>query len=344
MDTNIYNDKFHENRELITGKAAEKVLKIIHEIVNVNSIVDVGCGIGVWLNRASKIWKLEDYIGLDGGYIDKAMLLIPNERFIAINLENEIDQAIMKKKYDLAICLEVVEHLSLSRANLLVKELTELSDLVLFSGATVGQPGDGHINNQFISYWANEFKKNGYQAFDLIRPRIQNEMDIPHWYRNNILIYINKKSTLFDKMNMINTPPLLHTASEELYVRYYEANMLNELRLSVYEKWFDFICGGKSIKETLNNYNSIAIYGIGYFGKRLVKLLETEGIIIKFLIDQKVREYLDYDVFNPSVKIPHVDLIIITNCMDVEEIKNNINADSNTKIQSISELLKDNNY
>ena len=100
----------------------------------------------------------------------------------------------------------------------------------------------------------------------------------------------------------------------------------------------------KSIKETLNNYNSIAIYGIGYFGKRLVKLLETEGIIIKFLIDQKVREYLDYDVFNPSVKIPHVDLIIITNCMDVEEIKNNINADSNTKIQSISELLKDNNY
>ena len=49
-------------------------------------------------------------------------------------------------------------------------------------------------------------------------------------------------------------------------------------------------------------------------------------------------------VFNPSVKIPHVDLIIITNCMDVEEIKNNINADSNTKIQSISELLKDNNY
>ena len=49
MDTNIYNDKFHENRELITGKAAEKVLKIIHEIVNVNSIVDVGCGIGVWL-------------------------------------------------------------------------------------------------------------------------------------------------------------------------------------------------------------------------------------------------------------------------------------------------------
>ena len=42
--------------------------------------------------------------------------------------------------------------------------------------------------------------------------------------------------------------------------------------------------GGKSIKETLNNYNSIAIYGIGYFGKRLVKLLETEGIIIKFLI------------------------------------------------------------
>ena len=100
----------------------------------------------------------------------------------------------------------------------------------------------------------------------------------------------------------------------------------------------------KSIKETLNNYNSIAIYGIGYFGKRLVKLLETEGIIIKFLIDQKVREYLDYDVFNPSVKIPHVDFIIITNCMDVEEIKNNINADSNTKIQSISELLKDNNY
>ncbi len=97
------------------------------------------------------------------------------------------------KKYDLVESLEVAEHLSPSRADSFVEELTKLGDVILFSAAITGQGGVNHINEQMPSYWAKKFLRLGYVGIDCIRPQIWNNKQVEVWYRQNIFIYANSK-------------------------------------------------------------------------------------------------------------------------------------------------------
>jgi len=59
---------------------------------------------------------------------------------------------------DLALCLEVGEHLPPELGNRLVRLLSELSPTVVFSAASPGQGGIGHINEQPKEYWLTRFE------------------------------------------------------------------------------------------------------------------------------------------------------------------------------------------
>lgn len=59
---------------------------------------------------------------------------------------------------DLAICLEVGEHLPPELGDRLVRLLSELSSTVVFSAAPPGQGGIAHINEQPREYWMRRFE------------------------------------------------------------------------------------------------------------------------------------------------------------------------------------------
>lgn len=119
--------------------------------------------------------------------------------FIPFDFEtNEMDYP----ECDLSICLEVVEHISKERASLHVARMCKSSEVILFSGATPGQGGTGHINEQKQSYWVTEFEKNGFIPLDLIRPHIKANKEIPNYYKNNILLFV-KEEKLHEKSSKI---------------------------------------------------------------------------------------------------------------------------------------------
>lgn len=120
------------------------------------------------------------------------MLQIPSERFLSQNLNDPIS---LHRRFDLAISLEVAEHLPTANADGFVQTLTGLADVVLFSGAIPGQGGTHHVNEQWQDWWAKRFLSVGYVAHDLIRPAIWNASQIPVWYRQNVLLYA-KQGTL----------------------------------------------------------------------------------------------------------------------------------------------------
>jgi hypothetical protein len=115
------------------------------------SVIDIGGGVGNW-NNGNPNYYCVDY------RVPVNKLLIPADRYIECNLENDT----VGGRYDLAICLEVLEHISYIRAEALVEMLCNLSDRVLFSAAIPYQGGNGHINEQWQTYWAELFYKNGY--------------------------------------------------------------------------------------------------------------------------------------------------------------------------------------
>lgn len=168
--------------------AAREVLPLVIELCKPNSILDVGCGTGTWLKVAQEL-GISDIQGVDGNYVDRSMLKISTNHFHPHDLNTPFT---LDRKFDLAICLEVAEHLLPEAAEDLVSTLTKHSDLILFSAALPGQGGQHHINEQWPSYWQKLFAEAGYEMQDVIRMKIWNNPKIERWYRQNIFLVVNK--------------------------------------------------------------------------------------------------------------------------------------------------------
>ena len=127
--------------------------------------------------------------GIDGKWLKKDMLISNNFKLITHELENPIPAL---PEYDLAISLEVAEHLPEKRAISFIEDLCNLSNVVLFSAAIPNQGGDNHINEQWQSYWYGLFRDNNYLGFDIIRHQVWNDEQVKSWYKQNCLIYVHK--------------------------------------------------------------------------------------------------------------------------------------------------------
>lgn len=176
---------WYQERQARTQVAAREVLALLYSLHNFKRVIDVGCGIGVWLSVA-KEFGADVVIGLDGPHVPKNELVITDDEFVPcdLNCPPSSDQ-----KYDLCICLEVAEHLSKDRAKPFIEYLTGFSDCVLFSAAVPWQGGTGHLNEQWQSYWIDLFEKNGLDCYDVVRAKIWKNESIPYWYAQNTFLF-----------------------------------------------------------------------------------------------------------------------------------------------------------
>jgi hypothetical protein len=186
-----YTPAFYSVRHEESVRGAEAVLALVRQVLPpIKSAVDVGCGVGTWLSVLSET-GVDSVHGFDGSWVPCDELVIPRESFTTIDLETE---ALPRdERYDLAICLELAEHLPASAAADLVGALTRLSDFVLFSAAIPMQGGRRHINEQWPDYWAKLFADLGHVTFDTLRPQIWQDRSIPFWYRQNLLLFIRRE-------------------------------------------------------------------------------------------------------------------------------------------------------
>jgi cyclopropane fatty-acyl-phospholipid synthase-like methyltransferase len=185
----IYDENFYKSQRDESYLAAVHIIPQLLKFIEPKSVLDIGCGIGTWLNVFKNKYKVQEILGVDGDYVDQKMLQIDKQEFVPYNLEN-IFQA--PKKFDLATSLEVGEHIQEKYADNLVQSLVNASDFIMFSAAMPGQTGTNHINEQFPEYWAQKFISRGYVCIDCIRKAVWNNKEIEPWYRQNILVYIKK--------------------------------------------------------------------------------------------------------------------------------------------------------
>lgn len=184
-----YQDDFYEGLHSTTLHPANTVLDILLTCLpSVRSAVDVGCAVGSWL-MALKARGIDDIKGLDGEWVNTDLLEIPLECFSKIDLSKPFQ---LEKKYDLAMSLEVAEHLPASSADGFISSLTELSDFILFSAAIPFQGGTNHVNEQWLDYWSEIYTKKGFIGVDVIRKKIWHDPDIPFWYKQNLVLYVRE--------------------------------------------------------------------------------------------------------------------------------------------------------
>ena len=171
-----------------TLRSAEKIVPLVLSIVPARSVVDVGCGSGAWL-AVFQEHGIESILGIDGAHVDPGWLRIPPERFRALDLREPFQ---IQESFDLAVCLEVSEHLPPESAPALVRSLVALAPVILFSAAVPQQGGIGHVNEQWPSYWRELFEKERFRMLDVVRKEIWMDREIKFWYRQNLYLVVRE--------------------------------------------------------------------------------------------------------------------------------------------------------
>jgi SAM-dependent methyltransferase len=183
-----YTREFYAELQEGSRRSARQIVPLILQLVECSSVIDVGCGSGEWL-AVFKEFGVEEVLGIDGAYVDPNILQIPSEHFLARDLSKALN---LEHRFDLAMSLEVAEHLSHECAEIFVSSLTRLSEVVLFSAAVPFQEGTNHINERWPEYWVRLFRQNGFVVIDCLRRELWEDDDVDWWYRQNSLIFVNE--------------------------------------------------------------------------------------------------------------------------------------------------------
>jgi SAM-dependent methyltransferase len=185
-----YDESFFATCEAESSTSARQVVPLVVQLLSPKSVVDVGCGIGAWLVEFRNA-GVDDFLGIDGAYVNKSQLLIEQNRFVSHDLTQPLDiPASHRRQFDLAVSLEVAEHLDAKYAAQFVSGLASAAPAVLFSAAIPYQGGTHHVNEQWPTYWARLFAEHQFVAVDWVRPRLMNNPQVAYYYAQNSLLFI----------------------------------------------------------------------------------------------------------------------------------------------------------
>lgn len=240
---NIYNENsFGDGSGSL--RLAKVIMPVMLDLLQPKSVVDVGCGTGALLSVFHEHGL--DILGIDGDWISKDRLHIPQNFFQIEDLEKPV---LIGRTFDLAISLEVAEHLPESSAEIFIQTLTDLAPVVLFSAAIPYQGGLNHVNEQWPEYWVKLFAKKDYVSIDCIRKKIWGK-DVGWWYKQNTFLFVKKEklaanNKLQKELEQTEELPL-SIVHPKLYLRNAEdKSIINSI------KWLSGKL--KKIKKAINN-------------------------------------------------------------------------------------------
>lgn len=180
MKAVVYDHQFYETVRKGARSSADAVVPLVWPMLDrPQTVVDVGCGEGWWGKAFEELGC--DVLGIDSGSGAGRVL----GHFESRDLSRPFK---LPARAELAVCLEVAEHLPARRTRGFVSDLCQIADTVLFSAAIPGQGGHGHINEQWPAYWARLFEGHGYGCSGALRWVIWPDERVENWYRQNLLV------------------------------------------------------------------------------------------------------------------------------------------------------------
>lgn len=187
----IYNNRFFKRIDQLTAPSAKNVIRILYDEFKPRSVLDVGCGTGIYLSHFKE--KGVSVLGVDASDAVLEKLKINRDEIIISDIRKGFKPP---KKYNLCICLELAEHIPKSNSKALVEILTDSSDTIVFTAAPPGQGGQNHINEQKREFWIKLFWDCGFYYETAITNKIAQQFQ-----HNHVLWYLEKNLFIFKKKN-----------------------------------------------------------------------------------------------------------------------------------------------
>lgn len=188
-DLGIYDEFFFSTNQWEGLRHAEWLVPLLQDIFHPKSLVDVGCGTGHFGPKCEQLGI--SYVGLEGSAAGV-------ERALAPVIQHDLRQLWPGRvKFDLALSIEVAEHIEGEFAGTFVDTLCALADTVVMTAAPPGQGGLKHVNEQIQPYWEELFAARGFERDPLtgiqlvlgIREAQMNGHHAATWFAPNIMCF-----------------------------------------------------------------------------------------------------------------------------------------------------------
>ena len=176
-------------------RRAERIASTILNDFRPTCVIDVGCGTGALLealrDRGCEVLGLE-YSEVALKYCHSRLL-----RVAKFDLEKDIFRD--NRTFDVAISMEVGEHLPEKVADRYVDLLTRLSQVIVFTAAPPSQGGIDHVNEQPPSYWISKFQQRRFKHAKELSQRWRESWkaggDVESYYHENLMIFRRVQQT-----------------------------------------------------------------------------------------------------------------------------------------------------
>jgi SAM-dependent methyltransferase len=159
----VYNPLTHWSFDRAARRNAPLFVSTVKDLIPAaRTIIDVGCGGGLYVTEFCR--EGFDAIGLE---YSPRLRRKCYRRGVSV-YEFDVSRTTTLPPgapFDVALSLEVAEHIAPRLSNSFVASFAGLADIVLFTAAHPGQGGTGHINEQPRDYWIEKFEKAGF-VFD----------------------------------------------------------------------------------------------------------------------------------------------------------------------------------
>lgn len=128
---------------------------------------------------------------MDSDLVGIEALEIPADSFVVVDLADPLE---LDRSFDIAISLEVGEHLPEPSAETLVESLAKLAPLVLFSAAIPYQGRDRTHERTVAGLLGDDVQTPRVRGGGCPRPLIWEHPDVKYWYAQNMLLYVRKET------------------------------------------------------------------------------------------------------------------------------------------------------
>lgn len=226
---NQYNSEYFNDGIFSTDYSY--LAEVISQIYSPKSVIEVGCGPGhltkALSNLAIKVDAIDGFSAPD--FHDFPTISFAN---IDLNNKSQFSDFIGDRRYDVAICTEVAEHLDPLSSPFLIKYLTKCAPVVIFSAAVPEQGGHGHINCQTRGFWHKIFISHNFQLVDSLRSKLRENENLAIWYKLNIVDYVSKEKETADTDAIIKNLLESESYSSSLFYKTSTLNAKNEAYLN----------------------------------------------------------------------------------------------------------------
>ncbi len=184
-DRDFFAEWGRQNSDYV--ESARVIAELLFERFGPRRLVDLGCGCGIYSHLFSQ--KGVDVVAIDG-------VRPPAEHSFDVEIELR-DLTVPFDNvwggFDLALCLDVGEHIFPESSGTFLANVTQFSDILLLACAQPGQGGRHHVNEQPKRYWVRRLSEHGFtynrkrtgglcETFKVLRPPLM-------WMWEHISVY-----------------------------------------------------------------------------------------------------------------------------------------------------------